>query len=71
MPNSYKKYNLALMPHKKTCTNDEQVCQMIPDAPSALGHLDGDTAVSHGTYVASLMAAGAVTHAVDKVGENY
>ncbi|CAG9462216.1 unnamed protein product [Pedinophyceae sp. YPF-701] len=45
----------------------QEVCARITDHPAAVGHLDGDTAVSHKTFQAALHAAGAVTHAVDKV----
>ena len=35
--------------------------------PEAIGHLDGDTAISGGSFRAALAAAGAVMHAVDRV----
>jgi acetoin utilization deacetylase AcuC-like enzyme/ankyrin repeat protein len=41
--------------------------ECIQDDPSDIRHLDGDTAISHGTYRAALAAAGAVCHAVDEV----
>lgn len=37
------------------------------DGPGAIGHLDGDTAISQGTFGAALAAAGAVCRAVDAV----
>lgn len=45
----------------------QMVCEKLPDDPSDVGHLDGDTAISRRTYVAALAAAGAVTHAVDEL----
>ena len=42
-------------------------CEGIPDDPAVTANLDGDTALSHRTYRAALAAAGAVTHAVDRV----
>jgi len=45
----------------------QKTCLSIPDAPSTVGHLDGDTALSNGTWCAALEAAGAVCRAVDKV----
>ena len=47
----------------------KQVCDRIPDDPSILGQLDGDTAISHGTWDAALAAAGAVCSAVDALME--
>ena len=38
----------------------KQACQAIEDVPSAVSHLDGDTAISRRTFDAALMAAGAV-----------
>jgi acetoin utilization deacetylase AcuC-like enzyme len=35
--------------------------------PGAIGHLDGDTAISQGSFGAALAAAGAVCRAVDAV----
>eukprot|EP00798_Chlamydomonas_sp_ICE-L_P028688 gene28688-31856_t len=35
-----------------------QACAKIPDAPSAIGHLDPDTAICHHSYTAALKAAG-------------
>jgi len=46
-------------------------CSMIPDVEHAIGHLDGDTAISHGTWEASLKAAGAACRAVDRVVEGF
>lgn len=45
----------------------QRLCAAIPDDPAAIGQLDGDTAVSHGTFRAALVAAGAVCDAVDQV----
>ncbi|KAI3431427.1 hypothetical protein D9Q98_004480 [Chlorella vulgaris] len=45
----------------------QAVCDALPDDPEAIGHLDGDTAVSRGTFAAALAAAGAVCTAVDEV----
>lgn len=45
----------------------QAVCERLPDDPSVVGHLDGDTAVSHGTFAAALAAAGAVCAAVDQL----
>lgn len=42
-------------------------CAALPDDPAVTGNLDGDTAVSHGTFPAALAAAGAVCHAVDRI----
>ncbi|KAK9809002.1 hypothetical protein WJX72_007747 [[Myrmecia] bisecta] len=42
-------------------------CAAIPDNPAAIGHLDGDTAISRGTFGAALAAAGAVCRAIDRV----
>ena len=42
-------------------------CSQVANVPSAIGHLDGDTAISHATFVAALAGAGAVTHAIDQV----
>jgi len=39
----------------------------VPDEPGFVGRLDGDTAVSAGSWAAALAAAGAVTRAVDAV----
>ena len=50
-----------------TCVLAGQVCEAVPDSPSAIGHLDGDTAVSRGTAEAAFAAAGAVCRAVDEV----
>ncbi|GAB4814038.1 hypothetical protein N2152v2_001084 [Parachlorella kessleri] len=43
----------------------QALCDQIPDSPASVGHLDGDTAVSHHTFAAALAAAGAVCSAVD------
>ena len=45
----------------------QAVCDALPDDPSEIGHLDGDTAVSRRTFAAALAAAGSVTHGVDEV----
>ena len=44
-----------------------QACEAIDDSPSATGALDGDTAISRGSFRAALAAAGAVCAAVDEV----
>lgn len=44
-----------------------QMCSSIPDHPSAISHLDGDTAMSRWTFEAALRAAGSVCEAVDRV----
>lgn len=41
--------------------------ESIEDDPGVIRHLDGDTAISHGTYTSALAAAGAVCHAIDEV----
>lgn len=41
--------------------------ESIEDDPGVIRHLDGDTAISHGTFKSALAAAGAVCHAVDEV----
>ena len=45
----------------------QHLCSAIPDTPGAVGHLDGDTAISHGTFQAALAAAGGVCEAIDRV----
>ena len=40
---------------------------MRADGAARVGHLDGDTAISAGTFGAALAAAGAVCRAVDRV----
>jgi ankyrin repeat protein len=42
-------------------------CEAVPDLPSEIRHLDGDTAISRGTWAAALAAAGAACTAVDEV----
>ena len=44
-----------------------QVCSAIPDHPSAIAHLDPDTAVSRWSFEAAMRAAGSVCEAVDRV----
>jgi len=44
-----------------------QLCSSIPDHPSAIAHLDADTAMSRWSFEAALRAAGSVCEAVDKV----
>jgi len=44
-----------------------QACGALADGAAAVGHLDGDTAISAGTFGAALAAAGAVCRAVDRV----
>lgn len=41
--------------------------ESIEDDPSVIRHLDGDTAISRGTFKSALAAAGAVCHAIDEV----
>lgn len=48
-------------------THPQAVCEHIPDDPGEVGHLDGDTAISHRTFTAALAAAGAVCTGVDAV----
>lgn len=45
----------------------QAACASIPDLPSCIGRLDGDTAISHRTFLAARVAAGSVCEAVDKV----
>lgn len=45
----------------------EQLCRSLPDLPQVIGNVDGDTAVSAGSFSAALCAAGAVCDAVDAV----
>jgi acetoin utilization deacetylase AcuC-like enzyme/ankyrin repeat protein len=45
----------------------QAACARLPDSPRAVGHLDGDTAVSRGSWPAALGAAGAACAAVDAV----
>eukprot|EP00612_Vaucheria_litorea_P005900 CAMPEP_0171459748 /NCGR_PEP_ID=MMETSP0945-20130129/4901_1 /TAXON_ID=109269 /ORGANISM="Vaucheria litorea, Strain CCMP2940" /LENGTH=606 /DNA_ID=CAMNT_0011985815 /DNA_START=371 /DNA_END=2191 /DNA_ORIENTATION=+ len=45
----------------------EKLCSSIPDIPTAICHLDGDTAVSRKSYDAALRAAGSVCLAIDRV----
>jgi hypothetical protein len=42
----------------------ESVCTRLPPGPYAIGHLDGDTAVSRESWEAALRAAGAVSACV-------
>ncbi|CAJ1953488.1 unnamed protein product [Cylindrotheca closterium] len=44
-----------------------QLCSSIPDHPSAIAHLDADTAMSRWSFESALRAAGSVCEAVDKV----
>eukprot|EP00955_Chlamydomonas_euryale_P051365 354857-Chlamydomonas_euryale.AAC.49 len=44
-----------------------QACKELPPGPSAIGRLDMDTSISHDTYKAALVAAGATLKAVDEV----
>mmetsp|Transcript_17698 Transcript_17698/g.40609 ORF Transcript_17698/g.40609 Transcript_17698/m.40609 type:complete len:883 (-) Transcript_17698:575-3223(-) len=44
-----------------------QMCSSIPDHPSAVANLDGDTTMSRWSFEAALRAAGSVCEAVDKV----
>lgn len=43
------------------------MCSSIPDHPSAIAHLDADTAISRWSFEAAMRAAGSVCEAVDKV----
>jgi Histone deacetylase domain/Ankyrin repeats (3 copies) len=45
----------------------KHACEAIPDSPGATANLDGDTAVSHGTFRAALAAVGGVCEAIDRV----
>ncbi|KAL3144011.1 hypothetical protein ABBQ32_003818 [Trebouxia sp. C0010 RCD-2024] len=45
----------------------QHLCASIPDVPSVVGHLDADTAISHGTFRAAQVAAGGICRAVDQV----
>jgi ankyrin repeat protein len=45
----------------------QAACAQVPASPGSIGHLDGDTAISHATFAAALGAAGATCHAVDEV----
>mmetsp|Transcript_500 Transcript_500/g.1334 ORF Transcript_500/g.1334 Transcript_500/m.1334 type:complete len:917 (-) Transcript_500:2486-5236(-) len=45
----------------------EDACKELPPGPSAIGRLDMDTSISHDTYKAALVAAGATLKAVDEV----
>mmetsp|Transcript_31205 Transcript_31205/g.44299 ORF Transcript_31205/g.44299 Transcript_31205/m.44299 type:complete len:1012 (+) Transcript_31205:183-3218(+) len=44
-----------------------EMCGSIPDHPSAIAHLDADTAISRWSFEAAMRAAGSVCEAVDKV----
>lgn len=44
-----------------------QICSTIQDHPSAISHLDADTAVSRWSFEAAMHAAGSVCQAVDKI----
>ena len=44
-----------------------RMASAIPDHPSAIAHLDPDTAISHWSFEAAMRAAGSVCEAVDKV----
>eukprot|EP00887_Chlorella_sp_A99_P002366 scaffold10.g2366.t1 len=37
----------------------QAICERLPDDPSVIGHIDGDTAISRGSFTAALAAAGA------------
>lgn len=45
----------------------QHMCATIPDIPAVVGHLDGDTAISNGTFQAALVAVGGICNAVDRV----
>lgn len=47
--------------------NIQRLCNLIPNNPRCLAHLDGDTAISHWSFEAALRAAGSVCEAVDKI----
>ncbi|KAG5177795.1 hypothetical protein JKP88DRAFT_350538 [Tribonema minus] len=58
----------VLRVHEYGCISRlQQLCASIPDAPTAIKHLDGDTAVSRASYEAALRAAGSVCSAIDRV----
>lgn len=45
----------------------QHLCASLPDDPAVVGHLDGDTAISRGTFDAALVAVGGICNAVDQV----
>lgn len=45
----------------------QHLCASVADDPAVVGRLDGDTAISHGTFHAALVAAGGICNAVDQV----
>eukprot|EP00210_Caulerpa_lentillifera_P001257 g1213.t1 len=45
-------------------------CLSLEDDNSEVSHLDGDTAISHGTFHCAMLAAGAVCQAVDIIMNN-
>ncbi len=47
--------------------NINRLCNMIPDVPNGIAHLDGDTAISRWSFEAALRAAGSVCDAVDRI----
>ncbi|KAK9813955.1 hypothetical protein WJX73_006715 [Symbiochloris irregularis] len=47
--------------------NLQQVCSSLPDSRDGIGALDTDTHLSHGSFRAALVAAGAVCRAIDAV----
>lgn len=47
--------------------NINRLCNLIPDDPHGIAHLDGDTAISRWSFEAALRAAGSVCDAVDRI----
>jgi acetoin utilization deacetylase AcuC-like enzyme/ankyrin repeat protein len=47
--------------------NINRLCNMIPDIPQGIAHLDGDTAISRWSFESALRAAGSVCDAVDRI----
>ena len=47
--------------------NINRLCNMIPDTPHSIAHLDGDTGVSRWSFESALRAAGSVCDAVDRL----
>lgn len=45
----------------------QAACAVLPDEPGAVGHLDSDTALSHGSIGAALAGVGACCRAVDQI----
>lgn len=47
--------------------NIQRLCNLIPNNPHCIGHLDGDTGISRWSFEAALRAAGSVCDAVDRI----